>query len=386
MMECNDKNVMAPGSVVGIIGGGQLGRMLALAAARLGFRVHIYCAAENSPAFEVAAKHWCAPFDNKQQLQDFANSCDIVTYEFENIPLETVRVISAITPVLPDINALNITQDRLHERAFLTTNSLPVAPFMKVDNKEDLAKAIGRLGNQTILKSRRFGYDGKGQIALSSATLSPPDVLAEIGNQPAILEQKINFDREISVLVLRSANELENYDICENLHLNQMLRRTRVPATIDPDIEQQAILMAQEITIAMDYVGLMAVEMFYCPDNEEQPLIINEIAPRVHNSGHWTQDGCIIDQFENHIRAICGWPLGSTKRHNDVVMTNLIGEDILNWQEYAGNTDSCLHIYGKKEPRQGRKMGHLTTLLPLTYSKPPSGSDENNVVQLKPSS
>ncbi len=385
MIACEDKNIIPPGAVIGIIGGGQLGRMLAQAAARLGFLTHVYCAAENSPAFAVATKHWCASFDDEEQLADFAKSCDIITYEFENIPLATVQSLTKITPVLPNINALNITQDRLNERAFLTTNSLPVAPFMKVDHEKDLVTAMGRLGEKTILKTRRLGYDGKGQVALSSSPHSPQEILDEIGNQPAILEQKIQFEREISVLVIRSANELENYDICENLHLEQMLRRTRVPAKIEPDIGEQAILMAQEIAIALDYVGVLAVEMFYCPADTEQPLIINEIAPRVHNSGHWTQDGCIIDQFENHIRAICSWPLGATRRHSDIIMTNLIGEDILEWQNHASNTDSCLHIYGKKEPRDGRKMGHMTTLLPLTYDKSTSEiGDADNVVPLKP--
>ncbi len=390
MIECEHDDALPLGSVIGIIGGGQLGRMLALAAARLGFNCHIYCPEQNSPAFAVAAKHWCAEFDDKTALTEFAQSCAVITYEFENIPLEAVQILQEITPVLPNINALNITQDRLHERAFLTTQSIPIAPFMKVDNTSDLSLAIERLGDNTILKNRRFGYDGKGQTAFSSSDIDTEEALNQTGNQPAILEQKINFEREISVLIIRSNNELENYDLCENLHLNQMLRRTRVPAKIDEDIEAQAILMAQEISIALDYVGVMAVEMFYCPENSDEPLIVNEIAPRVHNSGHWTQDGCIIDQFENHIRAIAGWPLGSTRRHSDIVMTNLIGEDILNWSEYAGNTDNCLHIYGKKEPRDGRKMGHMTTLSPLSNPKPAplkeGEQNEDNVYPIRPSS
>lgn len=356
---------LAPGSTIGILGGGQLGRMLALSALKLGFHIHIFCPQENSPAFEVARKYWQADFDDMTALDEFALSCDVITFEFENIPDSALERVSRHTPVFPDKKALQVSQDRLHEKAFLTSLGIPVAPFMKIESILDLALAMERLGDDCLLKTRRLGYDGKGQFAVQENS-DPKTLWKQLNDQPAILEKKVDFIREISVLVVRSQAELVHYDVCENLHLDQMLRRTRVPAAIPEYIQTRANDIADQITVALDYTGVLAIEMFMMKEEDDDlSLLVNEIAPRVHNSGHWTECACITSQFDNHIRAIANWPLGSTRRHSDIVMTNIIGEDALNWQSLAADTDTSLHLYGKEDPRPGRKMGHTTLVLPL---------------------
>ena len=361
---------VAPGGCIGILGGGQLGRMLATAAAELGLTAHIYCPDEDSPAFDVAAEKTVAAYDDAEALARFADNVDVVTYEFENVPAETVRILADHAPVRPGSVALATAQDRLAEKTFISEQGIETAPFRAVDDIASLTDAISALGTPAILKTRRFGYDGKGQLRIEAGT-SPEAALAEIGNAPAILEGFVPFEREISVIVARSVDgAIAAYDPVENVHKNHILDKSFAPAALTPALTAEAIDIASTIVRQLDYVGVMGVELFLLPPgrdggNGKGRLLVNEIAPRVHNSGHWTMDACLISQFEQHIRAICGWPLGSAARHSDAVMTNLIGEDAAGWASLAAETDCALHLYGKAEIRPGRKMGHVNRLYPL---------------------
>lgn len=349
---------LKPGSVIGCMGGGQLGRMLALAAARLGLRTHIFEPAEEACAASVVERVTRASFDDSTALRDFAGRVDVITYEFENVPIPAVEVVADIAPVRPGRRALEVAQDRLTEKLFLNEIGIETAPFASVGGPGDLANAINRLGRPAILKNRRLGYDGKGQIRISASGAS--DVWRATNGQPSILEGFIKFEREISVIAARGANgEIIAYDPGENVHELGILRTTKVPATIDGDLAIEAIAMTGRILEALDYIGVLGVEFFVTSSN----LIVNEIAPRVHNSGHWTQAACLIDQFEQHVRAIAGWPLGDGTRHSDAVMTNLIGDEVLS-APTAQN--AAVQIYGKSEARTGRKMGHLTRTAPRT--------------------
>ena len=339
---------LAAGSVIGILGGGQLGRMLAMAAARFGLACHVYDPDPAAPARDVSRRATHAGWDDAAALAAFSAGVDMVTYEFENVPLAALDALS--TPVRPGRRALEISQDRLIEKTFLAELGLTVAPFAPVDGPEALDAARSRIGDG-ILKTRRFGYDGKGQVRLPS-----PDPLAEIGQAPAILEGVIPFEREISVIAARSADgRTVAYDPGENEHRGGILHRTAIPARLPPDRAAEAQRIAARIADALDYVGVMGVELFVTADT----LVVNEIAPRVHNSGHWTQNGCVVDQFEQHIRAIAGWPLGDGSRHSDVTMTNLIGDEVDRAAELAQDPACALHLYGKAETRPGRKMGHV---------------------------
>lgn len=355
------RRVLPPGSTIGILGSGQLGRMLAVAAAQLGFKVHVY-SDKPGPAFDVAAATTVGPFEDLGLITAFAETVDVVTYEFENVPLGAAAAAAAIRPVRPGPRALQVAQDRLNEKQFLSELGLPVAPFASVDSLEDLSDAMAALGAPAILKTCRFGYDGKGQVRIS-----PGDDLSKaldaIGRAPAVLEGVVAFESEISVLSVRGLDgSTANYDVPLNSHKNGILDTSTVPAPIPAKVRKQACQFAARIADALDYVGVLAVEMFYLGAGMAEPLVINEIAPRVHNSGHWTLDACPVSQFENHIRAVAGWPLGSGERHSDAVMTNLIGEDVEGWEALAAEPGLCLHIYGKNEPRPGRKMGHVTRL------------------------
>jgi 5-(carboxyamino)imidazole ribonucleotide synthase len=347
-------DILPTGSTIGILGGGQLGRMLSVAASRLGYKTHIYEPGA-APAGDVAAKVTQGAYDDLDALAGFAASVDVITYEFENIPADALDVLSATTPLSPSRRALEVSQDRMVEKTFLTGIGLTTAPFAPVDSAEDLAQAIGRIGTPAILKTRRFGYDGKGQARI----MTPGDAdqaLADMNGAPAILEGFIDFSKEISIIAARGQDgSISCYDPGENVHENGILATTTVPAAIPPGLRSDAVLLAARILNALDYVGVMGVELFMTPKG----LVVNEIAPRVHNSGHWTQAGCAVDQFEQHIRAVTGWPLGDGKRHANVVMDNLIGDDVNKAPALAAQPGTQIHLYGKADTRPGRKMGHV---------------------------
>jgi 5-(carboxyamino)imidazole ribonucleotide synthase len=354
---------LPPGSTIGVLGSGQLGRMLALAAARLGFKTHIYCE-DSGPAFDVATRTTKARFADKAALSAFAKLVDTVTYEFENVPLATAGHLASLLPVRPGAKALEVAQDRLAEKLFLTGLGIPVAPFRPADSPEAARVALAEIGAAAILKTRRFGYDGKGQVSLAPGD-DAQRAFADIGGRPAVLEQRLSFAAELSAVVVRAADgALAFYDCPVNEHRGGILHRSSVPSGMPGEDLARAREIGASIANALDYVGVLAVEMFYLGPDLPAParLLVNEIAPRVHNSGHWTIDACGVNQFENHMRAIAGWPLGSTERHSDAQMTNLIGAAALNWPQLAAEAGLCLHLYGKREARDGRKMGHITRL------------------------
>jgi len=369
--------VLPPGSTIGILGAGQLGKMLALAAARLSLKCHIYCDA-HGPAMDVAAAHTIAPYSDLSALAAFAAGINAATYEFENVPLDCARHLAGLAPLRPGARALEVAQDRLTEKTFISDLGIPVAPFERVDDAASLAGLIGDVAAMTkrestwlkpsILKSRRLGYDGKGQVSLAPGA-DADAAFAAIGGGPAVLEQRIGFAREVSVLLARGADgAVGAYDPPVNMHKDGILDRSVVPSGLAPAAQAAAVGIARKIAEALDYVGLLTVELFDLGDGASigERFIVNEIAPRVHNSGHWTLEACVISQFENHMRAVAGWPLGSCERHADAKMRNLIGADALAWQALATEPDTALHLYGKGEARPGRKMGHATRILPLT--------------------
>ncbi|MEM8592534.1 MAG: 5-(carboxyamino)imidazole ribonucleotide synthase [Pseudomonadota bacterium] len=344
---------LAPGATIGILGGGQLGRMLAVAASRLGFHTYIYDPDPNAPAALVSGACEHAPYTDVDALRRFAEACDVVTYEFENIPTAALDAIEAHAPIHPNRKALATSQDRLVEKDFLTDLGLPCAPYTEVNQGGDLAVALPHFGGG-ILKTRRFGYDGKGQQRLGPDD-DPTEAFEALNEAQAILEGFIEFTCEISVIAARGQDgSIACYDPGQNVHEGGILRTTTVPANVPARLKTDAVLAASRILNALGYVGVLGVEFFVTP----QGLIVNEIAPRVHNSGHWTQNGCTIDQFEQHIRAIAAWPLGDGTRHADVTMENLIGDDVGKVPDYAA-TGAAIHLYGKSEARPGRKMGHV---------------------------
>ena len=347
---------LAPGAVIGILGGGQLGRMLSVAASRLGYRCHIY-APGAAPAGDVAFRLTTAPYEDEAALRAFAASVDVVTYEFENVPAAALDLIESLVPIRPNRRALAVSQDRLTEKDFLSGLGLAVAPYAAVDSADDLAAALAGQ-DRAILKTRRFGYDGKGQLRLAAGD-DPAAAWAEV-NAPAVLEGFVDFTAEISVIVARGADgAVAAYDPGLNVHEGGILRTTTVPAGVPGRLIPEAVLIASRIVTALDYVGVMGVELFVTP----RGLVVNEIAPRVHNSGHWTQAGCAVDQFEQHIRAVAGLPLGDGQRHADVVMENLIGDDMDRVPALLAAPDTQLHLYGKAEVKPGRKMGHANRIL-----------------------
>lgn len=352
---------LEPGQTIGILGGGQLGRMLAMAAARLGFRVHIFEPGSNPPAGDVAAQTTIASYDDHEALAKFAAEVDVVTYEFENVLAEALDLIEAAVPIRPNRRALAISQDRIDEKDFLNEIGLSTAPYAAVDPGHadaaaQLAQAMAQTGVPAILKTRRLGYDGKGQARIMDMHGGGP-ALEKIGSAPSVLEGFVEFTREISVIAARGADDrIACFEPGENIHKDGILATTTVPAAIDRQTRDRAFGIAGTILAALDYVGVLGVELFETPDG----LIVNEIAPRVHNSGHWTEAGAVIDQFEQHIRAVAGWPLVDPVRHSDVVMTNLIGDDLNGVPDIRAETGARLHLYGKAEARPGRKMGHVT--------------------------
>lgn len=352
---------LRPGAVIGILGGGQLGRMLAVAATRLGYRTHVYEPGAAPPAADVVHRVTTAGYGDAAALTAFAGAVDVITYEFENVPTAALDLLDSLKPIHPNRRALAISQDRLAEKAFLNGIGLATAPYAAVATAEDLAVALGRIGCPSILKTTRLGYDGKGQARIKS-TADSAAALAAMQGAPAVLEGFIPFTHEVSVIAARASDgSVACYDPGENVHRDGILHTTTVPARLTPGQRSDAILAAARILNALDYVGVLGVELFVTPEG----LIVNEIAPRVHNSGHWTQNGCAVDQFEQHIRAITGWPLGDGGRHSDVTMENLIGDDIARIPRIARERNAALHLYGKADARPGRKMGHVNRIAPL---------------------
>jgi 5-(carboxyamino)imidazole ribonucleotide synthase len=345
-----------PGGTIGILGGGQLGRMLAMAAARLGLRTHIYSDEADAPACQVADAHMVARYDDEAALLAFAQRCDAISFEFENIPDSAVALLAQHKPVNPSARALAPTQDRLLEKQLAVSLGLKTAPFFDVTSEDGAAKAFAELSTRGILKTRRFGYDGKGQAKIASAGEARAAFRAFKG-APAILEGFVDFVFEASVIGARGGDgAFAAYDPPENFHADHILRRSTVPGLLSPEQSEEAKAIARKIAEALDYIGVFCVELFVERDGT---LLVNEIAPRVHNSGHWTLDACLTSQFEQHIRAVAGWPLGPTARHSDAVMENLIGAEAADWQALAAR-GGALHLYGKRESRPGRKMGHIT--------------------------
>jgi 5-(carboxyamino)imidazole ribonucleotide synthase len=338
--------------------------MLAMAGARLGLKSRIYSDVAEAPAADVAAALTVGAYTDTEALQRFASEVDVVTYEFENVPVRAADIVAPIVPIFPPSAALAVTQDRLVEKQTLDRLGIPVAPHRAVDSVDDLIGAMRELGTPLILKTRRFGYDGKGQVMVEPGA-DPAAALTALGGVPSIAEGLVKFDREISALAVRGQDgEMRFYDCPENRHGEGILRTSTVPASIPPRIEQHAQAYARRLAEALDYVGLLAVEMFHVDGPDGGTLVANEAAPRVHNSGHWTIDACLCSQFENHMRAVAGWPLGPTGRHSDCVMENLIGHDVGAWAALAAEPGAAVHLYGKKDARPGRKMGHVTRVRP----------------------
>lgn len=353
---------VAPGGTIGILGGGQLGRMLAMAAARLGLKVHIYCDTANAPAFAVSAAQTHAAYDDEAALAAFAKTCDAITYEFENVPAATAAFLANLRPTHPNARALAAAQDRLAEKTFLRSLGLHTAPFAAVTSEDEARAAFAQIGTPAILKTSRLGYDGKGQRDIASAD-ECVDAFKNFKGAACVLEGFVAFDFEASVIAARGAGgAFAAYDLPENHHENHILRRSTVPGRLTTKQGDAAKTIARRIADALDYIGVLAVELFVCGD---EILLVNEIAPRVHNSGHWTLEACAVSQFEQHIRAVAGWPLGNPQRHSDAVMQNILGEEAADWQGLA-KRDGALHLYGKNDIRPGRKMGHFTKVSPKT--------------------
>ncbi|MDP2258126.1 MAG: 5-(carboxyamino)imidazole ribonucleotide synthase [Caulobacter sp.] len=348
---------LPPGSTIGILGGGQLGRMLALAAARLGLDVVVLTPDEGSPASRVAKHTIVAAYDDPEALAALARAADVVTYEFENVPVRAVEALMALgVAVAPGPDALRVAQDRVEEKTFLNAANAPTVAFAQIDDVADIAAALSRIGLPALLKTRREGYDGKGQAWIRKAG-GAADAFATIGASPSVLEARADFRRELSIIAARGRDgEVAFYPLSENVHEGGVLRTTLAPADVTPAVQDEAERIARAVLGRLDYVGVMGIELF---DLGEGGLLVNEIAPRVHNTGHWTQDGCEVDQFELHIRAVAGWPLGDTTPMVRVEMTNLLGEEADDWLAIAAEPNARLHLYGKGEPRPGRKMGHV---------------------------
>ena len=357
---------LPPGSTIGIFGGGQLGRFLAMAASKLGLRTAIYAPEQDSPAFQVASQRWQASYNDEAALSEFAKACEVVTFEFENVPAAALERAARHTSVRPGVRAAEVAQDRISEKRFLEDIGLPIAPFAAIESERDLAAAallLGKAGTG-ILKIAREGYDGKGQAKVASEAELRAAFLEF--SAPCVLEGFVRFAMEISVIAVRSAGgEVLFYDCPENTHAGGILRRSAVPASCPAASQQLAQEMTAKIASALNYCGVLGVEFFVMPHDLASTLLVNEIAPRVHNSGHWTMEACAISQFENHIRAIAGWPLGLPTRHSDAIMTNLIGEDVLEWRSILEKSPGAsLYLYGKSAIRDGRKLGHVTQISP----------------------
>jgi 5-(carboxyamino)imidazole ribonucleotide synthase len=357
--------MLAPGGTIGIVGGGQLGRMTALAAARLGYRAHVFATEADSPAEQVSAAATVASYEDDAALDRFAAAIDVATFEFENIPADAVRRVAAAKPVMPRPEILEIAQDRLTEKDFLRGIGVATTDYREIADAASLGQALAEMahipGDRAVLKSARMGYDGKGQFTVDAAT-APQEAWRRMGGPRGILERFVDFRCEVSVIVARGADGATViYPPVENRHINHILDTTIAPASLPPETARAAETIARDIAARLDLVGVLAVEMFVTRDGG---LLVNELAPRPHNSGHWTIDACATSQFEQLVRAICGLPLGSTERHSDAVMKNLIGDEVEKWRDAVADPAARLHLYGKRATRPGRKMGHVTRLLP----------------------
>jgi len=354
---------LPPGSTIGILGGGQLGRMSTMAAARLGYRCHVFAPDADSPGMQVSAAHTLAEYDDLEALRRFAGSVDAVTFEFENVPVATLEALEGRVPCRPGIKALSICQDRIAEKRFLAEAGVPVAPWRQVTSEQELEAAIAEIGLPAVLKTTRLGYDGRGQAVLRHPGDAAP-AFARLAPRPLILEAFVPFAGEISGIAARGMDgTVAVYDAIENQHRHHILDLSFAPARLPEAAAAAAREHVGRVAAALDLVGVVALEMFLLPDGS---LLGNEIAPRPHNSGHWTMDACLCGQFEQHIRAVAGLPLGSPKRHADAVMRNLVGpEGLAAWPALVANGDVVAHWYGKSEARPGRKLGHANRLLPL---------------------
>jgi len=347
------------GATIGLLGGGQLGRMLSAAASRLGFKTCIFQPGGDCPASHVANYHFQKPYDDAAALKAFAAPVDATTYEFENVPASALDLLENGAPIRPNRLALSTSQNRMREKTFLEGLGLTVAPYAEVTSADMLREAVEKIGMPSILKTQELGYDGKGQLRPDKGDTDYERIFQEMGRAPCVLEGFVDFTHEVSVIGARSVDgQVACFDPGENVHRNGILHTTTVPANLTASQRTDAVLLTGRILNALDYVGVLGVELFVTP----QGLIVNEIAPRVHNSGHWTQNGCVIDQFEQHIRAVAGWPLGDGSRHDDVMMENLIGDDMDKVSALAADPQVALHLYGKAEVKQGRKMGHVNKI------------------------
>jgi 5-(carboxyamino)imidazole ribonucleotide synthase len=353
---------LAPGEIIGIIGGGQLGRMLAMAAARLGFRTTILEPQPDCPAAQVANSQIVAGYDDRAALTSLAARSDVITYEFENVPVGAAKHLTDHVPVFPPPLALETAQDRLAEKTFLNRQGISTARFAPIDDDADLAAALEGFGGSGVLKTRRLGYDGKGQRVFRGATARDcAGAFDAMGGVPLILEELVPFAYEFSVIAARAIDgSMDAYEPARNEHRDGILRRSTVPAGIDPEMERAARDATFDLMAALGYVGVIGVEFFALADGTFRA---NEFAPRVHNSGHWTEAACAVSQFEQHIRAVAGLPLGDTKRHCDCVMENLIGDDVERIPDLFGESGVVMNLYGKTQTRPGRKMGHFTRLV-----------------------
>ncbi len=368
MSEVAKARPLEPGATIGILGGGQLARMLAMAGAAIGLHSHVFAPEHDSPAFDVS-RHSIGSYDDEEAMARFADAVDVVTFEFENVPAEAAGFLGARKPVRPSAAALARTQDRLVEKRFIRDLGIETAPFASVTGVAELREALARLTGPGILKTRRFGYDGKGQIRVDSAGDVEAVITAMGGRlsimEPAILEGVVPFEHEVSVVTARGLDgAVASYDLARNEHRHHILHRTDVPAAVTPATMRAARAASERIAVALGYVGVLCVEMFVVGSGPDERIVVNEIAPRVHNSGHWTIEGAETSQFEQHMRAVAGWPLGSTLRRAErVEMLNLIGDEAGEWHRHLGTAGSHLHLYGKHEARPGRKMGHVTRLI-----------------------
>ncbi|MET3598456.1 5-(carboxyamino)imidazole ribonucleotide synthase [Martelella mangrovi] len=347
---------------IGIVGGGQLGRMLAMAAARLSIRTVILEPQADCPAAQVANAHIVAAYDDESALEELAAHCNVITYEFENVPEKSAAQLAGKRPVYPPARALSISQDRLTEKSFLNECGIPTAGFHAVDTRADLDAALDLFGGRGVLKTRRFGYDGKGQWVFTGSGDDADAAFAALAGAPAIFEEWIDFEREISVIAARGIDgAFVSFDPAENEHRDGILRISRVPARVSDELVENAKIAAEKLLSALGYVGVAGLELFVARDGR---LLANEFAPRVHNSGHWSEAACVISQFEQHIRAVCGLPLIDPVRHSDCVMHNIIGDDMDDIPRWMATPGALVHLYGKDESRPGRKMGHVTVLHP----------------------
>jgi 5-(carboxyamino)imidazole ribonucleotide synthase len=354
---------LPPGSTIGVLGGGQLGRMLAEAASRLGFDVTVLERAADSPAGRVAKKLLVAPYDDAEALKALAEASDVVTYEFENVPAASLETLLGLgVEVAPGPKALSVAQDRVEEKTFLNAQGVATVAFAAASSPAEAAAAVARIGVPCLMKTRREGYDGKGQRWVEHVA-DAETVFQALGARPVIVEAPADFVRELSVIAARGRDgAIVAYPMAENHHEGGILRRSLAPAKASPQLTDQAERIAAKVLAGLDYVGVIGIELFELADGR---LLVNEIAPRVHNTGHWTQDGCEVDQFEQHVRAVAGWPLAPARAIAQVEMLNLLGAEVDAWPKFAAEPETRLHLYGKREAKPGRKMGHVNRVKPL---------------------